>query len=157
MRWAIFAACFILQLAWGDLLGIQGRSPDLLLLGILWAAAPLAPWGAALFGFAAGLAADLTGALDPLGAAALAGTSAGFFASLFLHPALRLPLWRTLLRLALILGPLDLFLAHVRYSGMDYDAWDITLRLALPVWLYTVALGVLLSWLWGGRRGDQRR
>lgn len=156
MRWAFFIVCFILQLAWGDLLGIQGRSPDLLLLGILWAAAPLPPWIGALVGFFAGLAADLAGALDPLGAAALAGTSAGFFASLFLHPALRLPWWRALLRLALILAPLELFLSHVRFGGMDYRAWDITLRLALPVWLYTLALGFLLSWLWGGR-GDPRR
>lgn len=157
MRWVVLLICFTLQLAWGDLLGIQGRSPDLLLLGILWAAAPLQPWAGALLGFTVGLGADFAGAQDPVGAAALAGTSAAFFSSWLLHPSLRLPLWRALLRLALILAPLELFLAHARFRGMDYNPAALSVQLALPVWLYTLVLGALLTWLTGGRRTELRR
>jgi hypothetical protein len=157
MRWLVLALCLVLQLAWGDLLAVRGHAPDLLLLGVLWAAAPLPPWQAALLGFLAGLGADLAGALDPLGAGALAACSAGFWAALLLRPELRLPLPRALLRGALLLAPLELFLANLRYRGMDYSALRVSLRLALPVWLYTLALLAILLALLPARARAPRR
>lgn len=156
MRWVVLALCLVLQLAWGDLLGIHGRAPDLLLLGVIWAAAPLAAWQGALLGFAAGLGADLAGALDPLGAGALAGTCAGFWSARLLHPDLRLPIARALLRAALLLAPLDLLLAHLRYRGMDYQALRISLQVALPVWAYTLFLLAILLLLSGSDGGLAR-
>jgi len=157
MRWLVLVLCLAAQTAWSDLLSIQGRAPDLLLLGILWAAAARPPWQGALLGFLAGLGADLAGAQDPLGAGALAGTSAGFFAALWLHPALRLNVWRSLGRAAALLAPLEVLLAHARYRGMDYQVWETTLRLALPTWLYTLLLLLLLLWIPGARGSDGRR
>ena len=99
MRWLVLMLCLVVQLGWSDLLSIQGRTPDLLLVGVLWVAMTLVPWQGALLGFLAGLGLELVGALDPLGAGALAGVSAGFFAARFLsvdqrlHP---LQLWRFL-------------------------------------------------------------
>lgn len=159
MRWVVLLLCLILQVAWSDLLSIQGRCPDLLLLGVLWLGLSLPPWQGALMGFLAGLGLDLLGGFDPLGASALAGVSAGFFAARFLslerrlHPALRL------VRAALLLAPLELFLANLRYRGMDYRPWEISLWLALPVWAYTLVLFQLLGWLpgLGGARGGRSR
>ncbi|MDP2361096.1 MAG: hypothetical protein Q8O14_10125 [bacterium] len=157
MRWLLLAFCLLLHLSWGDLLAIQGRSPDLLLIGIMWAAAPLPPWQAALLGFLAGLGADLAGAQDPLGASALAGSSAAFFTALWVSAGLRLPAWRSLVRLAAILAPLELFQAHLRHRGLDYRILDTSLGLALPVWAYTVALLAVLIALTPGRGADGRR
>lgn len=149
MRWLVLILCLLLQLTWSDLLAIQGRAPDLLLLGVIWVSMSLAPWQGALLGLLAGLGLDAVGALDPLGAGALAAVSAGFFAARFLGTERRLHPVLLLGRCALLLAPLELFLANLRYRGMDYDPGQVSLWLALPVWAYTLVLFQLLNWLPG--------
>jgi rod shape-determining protein MreD len=153
MSWLVLALCLVLQVAGGDLLAIRGLSPDLLLLGVVWASRGRAPWQGAALGFLAGLGVDLAGAADPLGASSLAAVSAGYLGARWLPADQRLHPLTTLGRAALGLAPLVLFLAHLRYQGMDYQPLAITVGRALPVWAYTLLLFQVLSWLPGAPRG----
>lgn len=156
MRWLVLVLLGLAHVALGDLLRVGGIAPDLLLVGVIWAAAPSGPAAGALAGFLAGLAYDLSG-IDPLGATALAATSAGFFAARWLAPRLKLHPLRMLWRALLLLLPLEIFLANLRYLGLDYDPLRVTLRLALPVTLYTLLLLGLLLWIprRAGRAGER--
>jgi len=153
MSWLVLALCLVLQVSGGELLAIQGRSPDLLLLGVLWASRGRAPWQGAVLGFLAGLGVDLAGAADPLGASSLAAVSAGYLGARWLPLDQGLHPLATFGRAALGLAPLVMLLAHLRYRGMDYEPLAITVERALPVWGYTLLLFLLLGWLPGSRRG----
>lgn len=146
MRWLVLILLGLAQVALGDLLRIGGIAPDLLLIGVIWAAAPSSPSVGALTGFLAGLAYDLSG-VDPLGATALVGVSVGFFAARSLAPSRKLHPLRLLGRAALLLLPVETFLANLRYLELDYDPLLVTLRLALPVTVYTLLLLGLLFWI----------
>ena len=105
---------------------------------------------AALTGFTAGLAIDLLGA-DPLGASALVGTSAAFFASKYLNPEKKLPIIHLTFRAFLIIVPIEIFLTNLRFVGMDYIALDLILGKSLPVAAYTVLIYSILQILPFGR------
>jgi rod shape-determining protein MreD len=154
MRWLVLVLLGLAHVSLGDLLRVGGIAPDLLLIGVVWAAAPSAPATGALAGFLAGLAYDLSG-VDPLGASALAATSVGFFAARHLSPALKLHPARLTGRAFLILLPAEVFLANLRYQGLDYDPLALSLRLALPVTVYTLLLlGLALCIPRGAGRGE---
>lgn len=151
MRYLLLLACLLLQVAWSDLLRIGLSAPDLLAIGLIWCCAAMPGHRAALVGFLAGLLLDLVAGLQPFGASALAGTSMAFFASRFLSPDLKLHLLRLLGRSMLILAPVELFLANLRYDGLDYLPIEIALYQALPVLVYTMGLLVLVFLLPGYR------
>ena len=152
MRYIALLLLIVLQLALGDLLRVFHWAPNLVVVAILLLGASLPPARAALLGFCLGLLTDLL-AEDPLGAMSLVGSTLGFLASLHMNPADKLPLLHQVGRGILLIVPAEVFLANLRFTGMDATPLSITLTQAAPTALYTLLFWIVL-FLLPGLRGE---
>jgi rod shape-determining protein MreD len=144
MHWILLAVAVLFQLTLADMLMIGQAAPNWLFISLFLVAASFPTPKAALVGFLAGLLLDL-GGVDPLGAFALTGCTAAFFAARHLSRDRKLPLLRMLPRALLILLPLEIFLANLRFTTMDSHWYVITTFRALPSAFYSL---VVIALLW---------
>ncbi len=142
----------VIQLALGDLLRVFGWAPGLVTVAVLLLGAGMSPARASLLGFCLGALTDILSE-DPLGAMALVGTTLGFLASMQLNPADKLPLPHMIGRAILLIVPAEIFLANLRFTGMDATPLSITLYHALPTAIYTLLFWFVL-FLIPGLRGE---
>ena len=73
-----FILVFIIQLRFGELLGIGGLRPDLILIPLVYLAARYGRIPGIMVGFGVGMLQDLSGSLSVLGANALAKSVVGY-------------------------------------------------------------------------------